>query len=70
MEEKKRVDQYQNDIDKTLFDFDEEIDELSNVSERYKVQGFYIVDNNQFDILNKNTTLDELSTLEKNKESL
>ena len=70
MEEKKRVDQYQNDIDKTLFDFDEEIDELSNVSERYKVQGFYIVDNNQFDILNKNQTLDEMSTLEKNKESL
>eukprot|EP00347_Sterkiella_histriomuscorum_P024274 403331697 len=69
MEEKKRVDQYQNDIDKTLFDFDEEIDELSNVSERYKVQGSYIVDNNQFDILNKNQTLDE-SIQEKNKESL
>lgn len=34
---------YQNEIDKTLFDFDDEIDHLSDVSERYKVQGFYIV---------------------------
>ncbi len=35
---------YHDEIDKTLFDFDDEIDNLSEVSERYKVQGFYIVE--------------------------
>jgi hypothetical protein len=36
-EEKKRVEDYYNEIDKTLFDFDDEIDKLSDVEERYKV---------------------------------
>lgn len=34
-----------NLIDKTLFDFDDEIDKLSDVSERYKVHEMYIIDN-------------------------
>lgn len=33
--EKQRQEEYQNDVDKTLFDFDDDIDKLSNVSERY-----------------------------------
>lgn len=32
-------------MDKTLFDFDDEIDNLSNVSERYKVQDFHLIEN-------------------------
>lgn len=43
LDEQARMTAYQNEIDKTLFDFDDEIDHLSDVSERYKVQGFYIV---------------------------
>jgi hypothetical protein len=35
-----------NEVDKTLFDFDDEIDKLSDVSERYKVAGFQLVQDN------------------------
>lgn len=35
-EEKRRQEMIVSEIDKTLFDFDEEIDNLSNVSERYQ----------------------------------
>lgn len=31
-------------MDKTLFDFDDDIDNLSNVSERYQIQGLFLVD--------------------------
>lgn len=43
-EERKKQQTFYNEIDKTLFDFDDEIDNLSNVSERYKVQAFYLID--------------------------
>ncbi|CDW87820.1 UNKNOWN [Stylonychia lemnae] len=45
--EKQRIEEYNNDVDKTLFDFDDDIDKLSNVSERYQVQGFYLVEDPQ-----------------------
>lgn len=35
-EEQKREQDFYNEIDKTLFDFDDEIDNLSDVEERYK----------------------------------
>ena len=34
-EERRKQDQRENEMDKTLFDFDDDIDNLSNVSERY-----------------------------------
>jgi len=44
-EEAKRMqEEFSNEIEKTLFDFDDEIDKLSNVSERYKVAGFQIAE--------------------------
>jgi hypothetical protein len=39
-EELRRRQEYDNEIDKTLFDFDDEIDNLSDVEERYKCNAF------------------------------
>lgn len=36
-EERLRELEFYNEVDKTLFDFDDEIDKLSEVEERYKV---------------------------------
>ena len=35
-EELRRRQEFDNEVDKTLFDFDDEIDNLSDVEERYK----------------------------------
>lgn len=39
-EELRRRQEFDNEVDKTLFDFDDEIDNLSEVEERYKCNAF------------------------------
>lgn len=51
--------EFYNNIDKTLFDFDDDIDKLSEVSERYQVQGFKLIVDPSNDLEQKDEKKDE-----------